>query len=255
MKKIWITGSRGFIGKELVSLLKDKNKVKCFTHNAKKDVFKNEEIIQIDFSSENSVTRLVDKFGIPDVFIHLGWASMTDSKSKEHLTFNVESSKNLIKIFFELGLEKFIFLGSRDEYGKRSGSLLETMDPIGKVSKYAESKKIVAKYGFEQSKKTGGIFIHIRLFNAYGAGQQKNSLINTLYKNFHTKQISHLGPCMHFREYIHISEVCKGIELISKLNKSVSINLGSGKTIRLKDFVNLFWKELGGKEDMVVFET
>lgn len=255
MKKIWITGSRGFIGKELVSVFEDDNEIKCFTHNTKKNIFKNDQIIQMDFSNEDNITKVVNKFGMPDIFIHLGWASMTNSESKEHLIYNVESSKNLIKKFFDLGLKKFIFLGSRDEYGERNGCLVETMDSIGKISKYAKSKKIVAEYGFEQSKKTGKIFIHIKLFNVYGAGQQKNSLINILYKNFQTKQITHLGPCTHFREYIHISEVCKGIKLISKINKSVSINLGSGKAIRLKDFVNLFWRELGGKKNMIVFQT
>lgn len=255
MKKIWITGSRGFIGKELVSFLKQDNKIKCVTHNIEKDFCVTDDVIEINFLNEKNIIKLVNEFGIPDIFIHLGWASMIDSESKEHLDFNVNSSKNLIRKFFELGLEKFVFLGSRDEYGERKGSLVETMKPIGKVSKYANAKGIVAKYGFEQAKKTERIFIHIRLFNAYGSGQRENSLINILYKNFHNKQNNHLGPCIHFREYIHISEVCKGIELLSKINKSIIVNLGSGKAIKLKDFVNLFWRELGGKENEIVFES
>lgn len=255
MKKIWITGSRGFIGKELVSLLKQENQIKCLTHNLEKDFYETDEIIHINFLSEQSIIKLTNKFGVPDIFIHLGWASMTDSESSKHLKFNVDSGKNLIKKFFELGLEKFIFLGSRDEYGERNGSLLETMKPIGKITKYAKAKAIVAKFGFEQSNKIGGMFIHIRVFNVYGSGQQKNSLINLLYRNFCNNEIIHLGPCKHFREYIHISEVCKGIKLILKIDKSCTINLGSGKSIRLKNFVNLFWKELGGKKDKIIFES
>lgn len=255
MEKIWITGSRGFIGKELISALKQNYEIKCFTHNVKKDFCMSGDIIQINFLSEKSITELINKFGIPDIFIHLGWASMTDSDSKEHLDFNVNAGKNLIKIFFESGLEKFIFLGSRDEYGERDGSLIETMKPIGKVSKYAKAKSIVAKYGFMQANKTNGIFIHLRLFNVYGAGQQKNSLINILYKNFHDDKITHLGPCIHFREYIHISEVCKAIKILIKINKTFTVNIGSGKAIKLKEFINLFWKELGGKEDKIIFDV
>ena len=129
------------------------------------------------------------------------------------------------------------------------------MSTMGRISKYAKAKKIVAEFGFQQAKKTDRTFIHIRLFNTYGAGQKENSLINLLYKNFHSGQIVHLGPCMHYRAYIHISEVCQGIDLISKINKSVTLNLGSGKTIRLKDFVLLFWKKLGGKKEQIVFES
>ena len=245
MDKIWITGSRGFIGKELVLSLKQDYEIKCLTHNTNEDFCIIKDIIQINFLNEKSIIKLVHEFGLPDIFIHLGWAAMNDSESEEHLNFNVNSSKNLINIFLKLGLKKFIFLGSRDEYGERNGCLLETMNPRGMISRYANAKNIVAKYGFEQANKMEKIFIHIRLFNVYGAGQKENSLINTLYKNFHNNLITYLGPSMHFREYIHISEVCKGIQLIFQINKSLTVNLGSGKAIRLKDFVNLFWKELG----------
>jgi UDP-glucose 4-epimerase len=255
MKKIWITGSRGFIGKELISILKQNNEIKCFTHNVKKDFSKSGNTIQINFLSEESITKLIKKFGVPDIFIHLGWASMTDSDSKEHLDFNVNVGKNLIKKFFELGLKKFVFIGSRDEYGEKKGSLIETMKPVGNLSKYAKAKSIVAKYGFKEASKIDRNFIHLRLFNVYGAGQQKDALINMLYRNFHEDKMTYLGPCMHFREYIHISEVCKAIEIIIKINKTFTVNIGSGKAIELKKFINLFWKELGGKEHKIIFDV
>lgn len=256
MKKIWVTGSRGFIGKELVSFLKQNNNdVKCFTHHTKTEYELKEGLIYFNFLNEKDIKKLVKEFGIPDIFIHLGWASMTDSESVEHLNFNVKSSKNLIKNFFELGLKKFIFLGSRDEYGERDGMLEESMNEIGKISKYAKAKKTVAEFGFREAKNKNKNFIHIRLFNTYGPGQRENSLINLLYKNFHNNDVVHLGPCKHYRDYIHISEVCIGIKLICNINKSETINLGSGKAIKLKDFVMLFWEKLGGKEEKIVFES
>jgi UDP-glucuronate decarboxylase len=254
MNKIWVTGSRGFIGKELVSLLKQNNEIKCLTHNINKNILLNSNPIEINFLNENNIKKLVEKLGVPDIFIHLGWASMSDPESEEHLTFNINSSKNLIKNLFEFGLKKFIFLGSRDEYGEKNGSLSENMNPEGRVTKYAQAKSFVANYGFEEAKKMEKIFIHIRLFNAYGHGQKKNSLINTLYENKSNQKLIHLGPCKHFREYIHISEVVKGINLLSCVEQSDTINLGSGKTIQLKEFVELFWKELGCIKERIIFE-
>lgn len=254
MKNIWITGSRGFLGNKLLLQLKKDNEITCFTHNPKKLSFQN-KIIQFDFLKKSDIIKLVEKLGLPDIFIHLGWSGMTDSESEDHLNFNVMASKNLIMTFFELGLDKFIFLGSRDEYGERKECLSEEDKSLGKMTKYALAKKIVANYGFEQGKKFGQKFLHIRLFNTYGQGQKENSLINLLYKGSQQNKLIHLGPCMHFRDFIHVSEACIGISLIMKIDYSTTINLGSGKAIRLKDFVNLFWKELGGKENMIIFES
>ena len=254
MNKIWITGSRGFIGKELVSLLKQDNEIKCFTHSTNENILLNNNPIEMNFVNEDNIIKVVKELGLPDIFIHLGWASMSDPESEEHLSFNINSSKNLIKKLFELGLKKFIFIGSRDEYGEKSGCLSENMNPEGKITKYAQAKSFVANYGFKEAKKMEKIFIHIRLFNAYGHGQKKNSLINTLYQKKSNYELIHLGPCKHFREYIHISEVVKGINLLSHLEQSTTVNLGSGKTIELKKFVNLFWKELGGIKEKIIFE-
>lgn len=254
MKKVWITGSHGFIGKELVPILKQEYDVTCITHDIN-DNFLDNEIIKVNFLNEKSISNLIEKLGVPDVFIHLGWASMSNSESSEHLEFNVNASKNLITVFFQSGLKKFVFLGSRDEYGEREGNLKESMIPVGRITKYAQAKKIVAEYGLNISEKLNKVFIHIRLFNVYGPGQKENSLINTLYRNFYSNEISELGPCMHFREYIHISEVCKGIQALLTVNKSVTVNLGSGKTVRLKDFVNLFWSELGQGNKKIIFNS
>ena len=56
-----------------------------------------------------------------------------------------------------------------------------------------------------------------------------------------------LSPCEHYRDYIYISDVVKGIQLISDLNESTIVNLGSGKAVQLRDFVKRFWQRLGGE--------
>ena len=67
MNKIWVTGSRGFIGKELVSLLKQNNEIKCLTHNINKNILLNSNPIEINFLNENNIKKLVEKLGVPDI--------------------------------------------------------------------------------------------------------------------------------------------------------------------------------------------
>ncbi len=62
-----------------------------------------------------------------------------------------------------------------------------------------------------------------------------------------------LSPCEHYRDYVYISDVVKGIQLISGINESAIVNLGSGRAVQLKDFVKLFWQRLGGDPSCLNF--
>ena len=207
----------------------------------------------LDFSREDDIRRNIELFGLPDIFIHLGWGAMTDPASEVHLDANVEASKTLISTLFKAGLKKFIFLGSANEYGSREGSLCEDMAAEGRLTAYAQGKTRVASFGFEQASKYNKKFISIRLFNTFGSGQREGSLINKLYDCYRQNIKPELGPCEHFRDYIHVSEVVHGIKLICDINESTVVNLGSGTAIKLKDFVILFWKSLGGMPDDLKF--
>jgi nucleoside-diphosphate-sugar epimerase len=254
---IWLTGASGFIGRHFVPSLKEIcSQVRCFTNNKDvKTTLNNKAFFRryMDFSREDDVYRNIELFGLPDILIHLGWGAMTEPSSKEHLATNVKASKTLISTLFKAGLDKFVFLSSANEYGGREGSLSEDMTPKGRLTAYAEGKARVASFGFEQASKYNKKFISIRLFYTFGSGQRPNSLINKLYDCYRQNIKPELGPCEHFRDYIHISEVVEGIKLICGINKSTIVNLGSGKAIKLKDFIILFWKSLGGIPDDLKF--
>ena len=135
-KSIWLTGSRGFIGKHLVDGLKKNNlDYKCYSNNPdlKNKVTETKgNILYMNFSSKADINKYIEKFGCPDTFIHLGWGDMTSSMSSLHLSGNVLEGKNLIETFFRSGLDKFIFIGSMNEYGSLVGPLSEDMKPKGR---------------------------------------------------------------------------------------------------------------------------
>ena len=244
--KIWVSGSRGFIGSYLIRELKDSC---CITNNKVSD----DSLTYIDFSKTNHIRKIIDLYGVPNIFIHLGWGAVYEPQSNVHLTSNICDGKNLIKELYSCGLEKFIFLGSSSEYGDLEGSLSENMSPKGRLTNYVKGKIKVSSYGFEIAKRLNKIFIHIRLFYAFGAGQHQNSLINQLYKSYLEKSTLNLSSCEHYRDYIYIADVVNGIKLISNINESAIVNLGSGRAIKLKDFVSLFWEYLDGEPELLNF--
>ncbi len=256
--QIWISGTHGFLGKNLKNFLiqKDNFEIKCLSYNNEKFQTDSEKKnYNLNFEKQEEIKNILEENQIPDIFIHIGWGDMENPHSEKHVKSNVISSKNLIEVLFKAGLKKFVFIGSLTEYGDRVGSLSEEMSPKGELTNYAKGKREVAKFGFENAKATKNYFIHVRLSYVFGPITKKGSLIQTLFEGHQKKSDVCLGSCQHYRDYIHISEAVKGIQKICNINQSVTVNLGSGKSIKVRDFVELFWKRLDKKLEKLHFST
>ncbi|MCW8899136.1 MAG: NAD(P)-dependent oxidoreductase [Gammaproteobacteria bacterium] len=247
---IWLSGSRGFVGAYVKKLLTDLDvSYKCLSNSKSQD----ENIIYVDFSNKQKIKEAVDQYGVPETFIHLGWGNVYEPHDESHLKENLEDGKNLIDQLYECGLKRFILIGSSSEYGDRTGLLKESFTSSGEVNNYVKGKVALSKYGLNAAKNLSRIFIHARLFYTYGAGQQHNSLINQLFQSHLQNAEMNLSPCEHYRDYIHVSEAAEGLVNISNVKESSIINLGSGNVIKLKEFVEIFWDELGAEPNLLNF--
>jgi len=251
---VWLSGSRGFIGHHTVPVLESAySKLRCVTTGASDHGAAADDFISMDYSNADAVRAAISTNGLPDVFIHLGWGAMTDPGSDDHLTANVDAAKTLITTLYEEGLRKFVFIGSANEYGARTGCLEEDMPPEGEMTNYAKAKVEVAAFGFAKAEESGKIFQVVRPFYVFGPGQRKGSLINKLFRCSLTGTKAELGPCEHFRDYVYVGDVAEGIMRVSRTDESATVNVGSGNVIKLRDYVDLFWKAMGGSPEDLVF--
>jgi len=200
----------------------------------------------MNYGDEKDIKANIKALGLPDIFIHIGWGEMDKPESPLHLAENVPAGQTLISTLFDQGLKTFIFVGSMNEYGGRTGLLSEEMEPQGRLTAYAKGKIEVARYGFESARSHGKTFLHARTFYVYGAGQRAGSLINDLYHAYRTGAETNLSPCEHYRDYIQVTDVAEGLRLLTDVQESITVNLGSGQAVQVKDFVLRFWKILGG---------
>lgn len=254
--RIWFSGGRGFIGGHLRRRLAAVygREPLCLTADpAPSGGTAGAALIHVNFTSAEAISEVVEKHGVPDVFVHLGWAGMTEPESEVHLHANVLASRTLVRTLYEAGLERFIFVGSVNEYGDRAGLLREDMPAVGRLTRYAQGKAEVGRFGLEQAEKFGRIFVHVRLFYTYGAGQRESSLINTLFRCHLTGRAVDLGPCDHFRDYVYVGDVVEGLARMARMERSAVVNLGFGSAIRLREFVELFWSQLGDHPERLNF--
>jgi dTDP-6-deoxy-L-talose 4-dehydrogenase (NAD+) len=258
-QKVWLTGSRGFVGRAVVAaFLQADDQVWGCTNQAVSDAssgLNENPFVQVDYLNPEDIKAKVRHFGMPDLFIHSGWAAVDKPESPLHLEENVQASRTLINTLFGQGLKTFLFVGSMNEYGARTGALAEGMEPDGRLTNYAKAKREAAAIGFEAARTFGKTFIHARTFYVYGAGQRPGSLINDLYQASLTGAEVSLSPCEHYRDYIHVSEVAEGLRRLSAVRESATVNLGSGTVVQVRDFVLLLWKALGGEIHKLKFGT
>ncbi len=254
--KIWLTGSRGFIGRPLAKALREAGvDLICFTPKPKGASGHSTPAspVELDFLSPEDIKDKAAHLGLPDIFIHLGWGDVSRPELDVHLTEGVASGKNLIETLFKLGVKKFLLTGSISQYGGRVGILSEGMEPGPRLTNYAKAKSEVERFGLQAAKIYGETFICVRIPWAFGAGQRQGSLINDLFASYIKGTDVSLTPCEHYRDFIHMIDVVEGLKRISYVDESGIINLGSGKVVLMKDYVSMFWKNLGGGMDRLKF--
>jgi nucleoside-diphosphate-sugar epimerase len=246
---IWLTGSSGFIGRCVAAELRAHgHTVLCFSNAGIGDraAEKSDARHPLDFLDAQNIQEQVRRFGLPAAFIHLAWGDMAAPETERHLNENVRAGQTLIDTLYEAGLQKFVFVGSMTEYGGRVGALQEDMPPEGRMTNYALGKIKVAQHGFARAAGLKKVFLHVRPFFVFGAGQRKGSLINDLHEAIEAKREVSLGPCEHYRDFIHVTDVAQGIRRLLAVENSATVNLGSGRVIQVKEYVKMFWAQFGG---------
>jgi len=249
---VWLTGGTGFIGRRLTRLLRSRTKVVPITVDPSASRASDGRIF-LDLDDPDSVRRLMDKAGAPASFLHLGWGGMTTPNADIHLDKNIEVGRILLRRLYDGGLQRFILVGSIDEYGDNTGPLREEMPALGRLTRYAEGKRILCKIGFEEAERFGLTFVHVRLTNTYGPGQRQGSLLNKLYSLRLSDGPVDLGPCDNFRDYIYVDEAAEGLARLSAVDTSAIVNLGGGGPVLLRDFVLAFWRHLGADSTRLSF--
>ena len=203
---------------------------------------------------KKKIYDFIKKNGPPRYLIHAAWGEMQSPLSNYHLKENFYYSKNLFDVFFKNSLNTFIFIGTINEYGSKKGIIKENDKPGKNLRNYEKGKAKFAIYAKKKAKKLNKIFIHIRLSNLYGSLQKKNSLIYTLHKAYQKKEVLNISSLKFYRDYLFSEEAAIAIvKIMRKVKKTMTINVGSGKNIYMRNFVKLYWKLLGGKVNKIKF--
>ena len=242
--KILITGTTGFIGKNLLKTICENFSVLAINTSEPKLVETKYKIKYIKSSLKDigKYENIISKFK-PKVAIHLAWYGIPDLGQKNS-EINEKNSIKLIDILVkQKSLKKIIITGSCLEYGSSKINCKENQFVIPN-SYFSNSKNNIRKYLQEKCDKNQINYLWLRLFYVYGEYQRENSLIPSLINSLLKKEVPE-------NDYINIHDVVSFIKLGIKNKMDNGIyNVGSGKTFTPIHISRIIEEKLYGNDNL-----
>lgn len=223
-KKVFITGSAGFIGKNIEQYLKDKYAVLSPTRK------------QLDLLDGYKVEKFLKK-NKPDVVIHtaLVGGSRLDEYGAQQFSYNLRIFFNLVRNRQYFG--KMIHIGSGAEYDKSRDikAVKETdFDKMIPGDYYGFFKYICAKY-IEESEN----IYNLRVFGLWGRHEdwRFRFISNAICRNLKRMPIS-ISQDVYF-DYVYVDDFCRIVEYFIKNDgKFKTYNIGTGEKKNLISIAN-----------------
>ena len=225
MKKILITGSEGFVGKNLIRYLKNYSFQIIETKDKSFDLKINESWKQIEKC---------------DYLIHLAGKSFVPKSWEEPARF-IENNILLITNALEycrVNKTKLIFLSSY-LYGNCKKIPIKENAPIEATNPYALSKLLSEKlcYFYKNNFQVNNIIL--RVFNLYGPGQPKEYLLSKITNQVKYENIIKVDDLSPMRDYVYIDDLCSAIvKAINYKGNEHIFNIGSGKSYSVKEVID-----------------
>jgi nucleoside-diphosphate-sugar epimerase len=256
MKKILITGSSGFIGRELIKKLLRKKVYLYLLINKKRTEIQSKKIKYIYCSLLNSkkLKKKLHAFNITDV-IHCAWKGVfSRSRNSFKQNINLKMTNNILNAIKIKKINCFISLGSQAEYGSKLNKIYENSRPNPKTE-YGKVKIKILKIIKNFCKKKNIRFVWLRLFAGYGPNSDNNWIIpSTIFKLINNQKTKFTSGNQIYN-FIYVSDIAYAIIKSLHNRKANGIfNLGSKKSYTIKHVIKLIFKKLKIKKKPVFGE-
>ena len=281
MKNIIITGCAGFIGFHLSKKLIQYKKINIigidnlnnyYSQKLKKDRLKvllkdsssnkNFFFSNNDLKNKKNIDKIFNKYK-PDIVINLAAQAgvrYSISHPEIYLNDNVLSFLNILELSRKYNVKRVIYASTSSVYGSNSTPFSEAQITDNQIQFYAVTKKTNELMAHTWSSIYGVETIGLRFFTVYGPWGRPDMSLYYFTKNIYNgKKIDLFNYGDHIRDFTYIDDIINGINRcinfkFDKLNKknkavvpSLIFNLGSGKNIKLKKFIEIIEDNLGKK--------
>lgn len=281
--KILVTGGAGYIGSSICSFLIDKGHTPVILDSlvtGKKEFVKDRIFYSGDISDKTVIDKIFSEH--PDLYAAVHCAALIvvpDSVEKPYEYYQENVCKSLL-LFNHLknnGLKRIVFSSSASLYDRVPGFMVTESSPLKPSSPYARTKYMMEMILEDICAAAGLKGISLRYFNPVGADPQMRTGMHIEFPSHVLGKLvdTAIGKQDYFeitgtdwptrdgsgiRDYIHIwdlagahlAAILKFDEILADEKNYITINLGSGNGITVRELVkafeNVWGKEINKKE-------
>jgi len=255
--RILVTGSGGFIGRELLDFfLNDGVSVIATYRNTKPEVpdisSKKIELVRLDLSVDN-----LEKIGAVDVIVHAAAHThlIPDSTAYDYNRSNVVATLNLADYAKTLPPKLFIYLSSFSVYGDITTGELDEDTLFNKPQMYGVSKFMCEHILREHS----GYFpsVCIRLPGVVGKGSFVPWLGKILRKAGRNEPIQIYNSDSLFNNVVDVTELHRFISLVIKngFDSFEYVNLAASEPIMIREVIDIIISLTESRSEIIKQET
>lgn len=264
-----VTGGAGFIGSNYVDLLLNESSIDVervtvldsLTYAGSKGnldtASKDRRFVFVEGDIRDRVL-IRELFSDADLVVNFAAESHVDrsiDSSHEFIRTNVEGTSNLLDALRLYPKITFLQVSTDEVYGSiNSGSWTED-SPLQPNSPYAASKAAADLLAMS-FQRTYNLDIRIsRCCNNYGPRQFPEKLIPLFVTNIiRGKKLPIYGDGLNAREWIHVEDHCRALNLILKEGKSgETYNIGSGIELTNLDLTNKILRYFSKNQEQIEF--
>jgi dTDP-glucose 4,6-dehydratase len=265
--RYFITGGAGFIGSHFIRMLlsPESDQVEFVTVLDKFTYSGNEKNLT-DFS-QNKKFRLVrgdicdtevvtSHLSGHDIIVHFAAESHVDRSIQSASPFiltNVLGTQNLLECARNAEISVFVHVSTDEVYGSIEQGSWSEEEPLLPNSPYAASKAssdLIAR-AFHQ---TYGMDIRVtRCSNNFGTHQYPEKMIPLFVTNLiDDLKVPLYGDGLNVRDWLHVSDHCRGIDLVARTGRSGQIyNIGGGTELTNLDLTFRLLELFGKGEEFI----
>jgi nucleoside-diphosphate-sugar epimerase len=246
-KSIILTGGSGFIGSHLISEIISKGyAVICLKRSTSVETYKHAQVSWMNW--EDIDNHLISNNNVTAI-IHLATAYGRKESIADVEYINVYLPLKLLELC-KLSGTTFI---NTDSFFTKPIHNYNYMMP------YILTKQSFLTWGKYYSRSWNTQFINMRLEHVYGAGDRAGKFIPYLIDCFNNKKdIIECTSSIQRRDFIHVKDVISAYSIVldnlTRINENyVEFQVGTGKSISLRDFIELLQIKMNAKNTKINF--
>lgn len=248
-QRILVTGARGFLGSHIVARARTDGREVVAAYRGASGT----GTALLDVCDAESVDAAFRDFS-PSVVIHCAayGVNYAEQELDSALAVNVGGSLCVLAAAARYEVRRFVHLGSCFEYGSHAGLISEDT-ALNPTAVYGASKAAATILMRERAQALGVPLVVARPFGMWGPGEAAHRLIPQVIAACVNHSELKLTPCEVIRDYTYVEDMAANIlalALADNVAPGTIVNIGTGQSVTLRDFVLAIAKLFAAEELM-----